>query len=245
MKGSIPMKLNNSLKNVLAVLLIAITIAFIWGCQNQPTAPQAGKDSQQDLSLAKARKVSTTGSDHGFFWFLYYLGGSASISFPGAGTNPGNFAVNWSNVQDVIGGKGWNPGSARTIGYKCNALSGSFNFFGVYGWTTNPLIEYYVCEMGSVTYGATFVNTIVSDGHTYVFYKRQRVNFPSIVGTATFWQYLDQWGGAPVGSNRSINMANHVNNWKSRGQGFGTYNFQILAVEAYGSKTGSCNATVW
>ncbi len=63
----------------------------------------------------------------------------------------------YNNVTDVVGGKGWNPGSARTIGYNVGALSGSYNFVGIYGWTTSPLIEYYVAEKGSMT-GGTYVN---------------------------------------------------------------------------------------
>src|ERR1700710_179413 len=77
---------------------------------------------------------ASTGTDHGFFWQNYVSGGSASISFPSAGTYPGNFAVTWSNVGDVVTGKGWNPGSStRTVGYNVGSLNGSYNFFGLYG----------------------------------------------------------------------------------------------------------------
>jgi endo-1,4-beta-xylanase len=116
---------------------------------------------------------------------------------------------------------------------------------GVYGWTTNPLIEYYVAEKGSMTGGTSF-GSMSSDGHSYSCYKSQRVNAPSIIGTATFWQYKDTWGGAPTGSNRAVNMGNHINNWRSRGgQGFGSHNYQIFAIEAWGGRSGSINATVW
>lgn len=187
---------------------------------------------------------ASTGTDHGYFWQCYVSGGSASISFPQAGTYAGNFAVTWSNVGDVVAGKGWNPGSSHSIGYNIGSLNGSYNNFSIYGWTTSPLIEYYICEKGNVS--GTFVNSISSDGHSYNFYKHQQVNQPSIQGTATFWQYLDNWGGTSLGANHTVTTANHINNWKSHGgQGFGAYNLQILAVEAYGTKSGNCNATVW
>jgi endo-1,4-beta-xylanase len=188
---------------------------------------------------------ASTGTDHGFWWQLYYTGGSASISFPGAGTYAGNYAVTWNNVNDVVAGKGWNPGSARTVNYNIGSLTGSYNNYSVYGWTTSPLIEYYVCEKGSVASGSV-INSISSDGHTYNFYKHQQVNQPSIQGTATFWQYLDNWGGTSLGANHSVTLGNHINNWRSHGgQGFGTYNLLIFSIEAYGGKSGSCNATVW
>lgn len=219
---------------VLAVLFIAM--AFLWGCKDQPTAPVIAANSQQDLPAAGLKK---TGTDHGYFYSLYVSGGSANITFPNAGTYAGNFAISYSGVNDVVGGKGWNPGSARTVNYNIGSLSGSYNFVGVYGWTTNPLIEYYVCEKGSVANGGV-INSVSSDGHTYNFYKHQQVNQPSIIGTATFWQYLDNWGGTSTGSNHAITMGNHINNWKSRGgQGFGSFNYQILALEAWGGKSGS------
>jgi endo-1,4-beta-xylanase len=198
------------------------------------------------LLLSAAPQVNAgTGTDHGFFWSLFVSGGSASITFPSAGTYAGNFAISYSNVGDVVGGKGWNPGSTHSIGYNIGSLSGSYNFVGIYGWTTSPLIEYYVAEKGSVASGGV-INSISSDGHTYNFYKHQQVNQPSIQGTATFWQYLDNWGGSSTGANHSVTMANHISNWKSHGgQGFGSFNYQILALEAYSGKSGSINATVW
>jgi endo-1,4-beta-xylanase len=189
---------------------------------------------------------AATGNDHGFFWQNYVSSGSSTISFPSAGTYPGNFAVSYNNVGDVVAGKGWNPGSStRTIGYNIGALSGSYNFVGVYGWTTNPLIEYYVCELGSITYAATNVGSVTSDGHTYGLWKHQQVNQPSIIGTATFWQYMSQWGGSSTGSNRAITIANHMNAWKSKMGAMGSNNLQIFAIEAYGNKSGYINATVW
>jgi endo-1,4-beta-xylanase len=185
------------------------------------------------------------GTDHGFFWSLFVSGGSANITFPNAGQFAGNYAITWNNVGDAIGGKGWQTGSTHSIGYNCGSLTGSFNNFSVYGWTTGPLIEYYICEKGSVATGGV-IDTISSDGHNYNFYKHQRINQPSIIGNATFWQYLDNWGGAATGANGKVTTANHITNWKNHGgQGFGSFNYQILATEAFGNKSGSVNATVW
>jgi endo-1,4-beta-xylanase len=203
------------------------------------------------VGVAQQAKADGQGTDHGFFWSLFHTGGSSTISFPNAGKFAGNYAINWSNVGDSIGGKGWNPGAIRNVGYNCGSISG-FNNFSVYGWTTGPLIEYYICEMGSVVPNSgTFshVNNVSSDNHTYAFWKHLQQNQPSIQGTATFWQYLDNWGGQRTGVNGSVNTGNHISNWKNNGgQGFGSFTqgaYQILATEAFGGKSGSVNATVW
>lgn len=224
-----------------AIMVIAAGLSVLPGCKKDGATAKAPDSERLSGYVKDGVTTEDQGTNNGFFWSLYREGGSASITHGSAG----NFAISYNNVNDVVGGKGWNPGSARTIGYNVGALSGSYNFVGIYGWTTSPLIEYYVAEMGNVT-GGTYVNTISSDGHNYSFYKQQRVNAPSIIGTATFWQYKDTWGGAPTGQNRSVNMANHINNWRSNGgQGFGSYNYMILALEAWGNKSGYINATAW
>jgi endo-1,4-beta-xylanase len=224
------------------IILFVAGLSILSGCKKEKTSePEVAGERltgfDQDNVSPEAQ-----GTNNGYFWSLYREGGSASITFPNGG---GNFQINYSGVNDVVGGKGWSTGSSRTIGYNIGYVSGSYNFVGIYGWTTNPLIEYYVAEKGSVTGGTSF-GSVSSDGHTYSCYKQQRVNAPSIIGTATFWQYKDTWGGAPTGQNGKVTMGNHINNWRSRGgQGFGTHNYQILALEAWGGKSGSINATVW
>ncbi len=146
-------------------------------------------------------------------------------------------------MNDVVGGKGWNPGSAKVIGYNVGAASG-YNNISIYGWTTSPLVEYYICEYGSVVSG-TNKGSVSSDGHTYTTYLHQQVNQPSIQGTATFNQYLDQWGGQGIGVNGTVTTANHFNHWKNIGMPMGSFNYQILGTEAYSGRSGSVNATVW
>ena len=159
-------------KGVMVVSIITMVSPILMtGCSKDDEILSPAKQSIH-------KKSGGTGTDHGYFWTLYYEGGSASISFPNANTYAGNFAISYSGCNDVVGGKGWNPGSARIINYNIGALSGSYNFVGVYGWTTNPLIEYYVAEKGSMTGGTSF-GTVSSDGHTYSCYKSQRVNAPS------------------------------------------------------------------
>lgn len=249
------MKKNNFLPEVarsatfgVAAVLLAASTIITTACKKESAAEPVAASNEvapvwhgSDGYTHDGDQTTSSGTTGGFYWQCYYTTGSASITQGSAG----NFSATYSNVGDVVVGKGYNPGSSGTRGYNVGSVSGSYNSIGIYGWTTSPLIEYYVTEFGSVASGSV-INTISSDGHTYSFYKHQQVSQPSIQGTATFWQYLDNWGGSSTGSNHTITMANHINNWKSKGgQGFGTYNYQILALEAYSGKSGSINATIW
>ena len=186
-----------------------------------------------------------TGTNSGYYYSLYTSSGSATMTFPSAGSYPGNYAITWSGVGDVVGGRGWQTGSAQTIGYNVGSASG-YNTISIYGWLTNPLVEYYITELGSLYVGnATYKGSVSSDGHTYSTYEHQQVNQPSIEGTQTFEQYLDSWGGAGTGSNHTVTTANHFNHWKSLGMPVGNFNYQILGTEAYNGASGQVNATVW
>lgn len=145
----------------------------------------------------------------------------------------------------MVGGKGWQTGSAMTVGYNVGYATG-YNTISIYGWTTNPLVEYYINELGSLYLAnATYKGSVSSDGHNYNTYEHLQVNQPSIQGTATFEQYLDAWGGSSTGSNHTVTTGNHFNHWNNIGMRMGAFNVMILGTEAYGGRSGSVNATVW
>jgi len=196
---------------------------------------------------ANAQTVQNNGegTNNGYFYSLFTSSGSATMIFPSASKYPGNYAISWSGVGDMVGGKGWSTGSAQSIGYNVGSASG-YNTISIYGWTTNPLVEYYITELGSLYTGnATFKGSVSSDGHNYNTYEHQQVNQPSIQGTATFEQYLDSWGGSSTGSNHTVTTSNHFNHWNNLGMKMGSFNYQILGTEAYNGASGEVNATVW
>jgi endo-1,4-beta-xylanase len=185
------------------------------------------------------------GTNSGYFYSLFTSGGSATMTFPEDAKFPGNYAITWSGVGDMVGGKGWSTGGNRSVGYNVGSARG-YNTISVYGWTTSPLVEYYITELGSLfTANATFKGTVSSDGHTYTTYEHLQKNQPSIIGTATFEQYLDAWGGASIGSNHTVTTGNHFSHWQSLGMNLGSFNYMILATEAYNGASGEVNATVW
>jgi endo-1,4-beta-xylanase len=187
-----------------------------------------------------------TGTNNGFFYSFWKDTGSACMTM-GSG---GNYDVNWNlGSGNMVVGKGWSTGSSsRSVGYNAGIWQPNGNaYLALYGWTRNPLIEYYVVDSWGTFRppGGTPIGSVTTDGGTYDIYRAQRVNAPSIDGTRTFFQYWSvRRTKRPTGSNQTITFANHVNAWRNVGLNLGSHVYQIMATEGFQS-SGRSNLTVW
>lgn len=187
-----------------------------------------------------------TGTHNGWYYSFWTEGGGTASMTLGAG---GNYSTTWTNIQNFTAGKGWRTGTRdRVVCFEGTYNGGSNGFLAVYGWTKDPLIEYYVVESHGQwdppgnTSDIETLGSFFSDGDTYDVYRSQRVNKPSIIGNATFYQF---WSVRRTKrSSGTVNFKNHVEKWESYGLKLGTtWDYQIMESEGYGS-SGNSNITV-
>lgn len=194
------------------------------------------------MQQSDAPAIYKSGASNGYF-YSYWDNGIGSVTFNIGGNN----GVKWSHVGNFTCGKGWNPGSARTVGHNVASYSNSGGgTAGICGWTTSPLVGCYINEMwGTSKPTEAYVGAVISNGTTYAIYKHHQVNQPSIQGTKTFWQYFSARNSRnSKGANHTIPTGNHFIAWKNKGLKPGKHNYMILLTEGWGG-SGNSHVTVW
>ena len=230
-----------------------------------PDETELRESAPQDTELGTAQSAlisktsNQTGTNNGYFFSYWKDGGSVTMTLPSqpllSGENAGNYAVSWAaGTYNFVGGKGWSTGSStRTINYNCGSWStgSSSAYLTVYGWTTGPLVEYYIVDSwGSWRPpGATSMGQVSSDGGTYDLYKTRRYGAPNITGTNQdfdqYWSVRTSKRTAPTG-NVKVTFANHKNAWAAKGWNLGSHKYQVLATEVFNpSSSGNSNCSIW
>ncbi|TAQ86011.1 hypothetical protein B7494_g5678 [Chlorociboria aeruginascens] len=185
---------------------------------------------------------SETGTNNGFY-YSFWTDGSGNVNY--ANLAAGAYSVTWTgNAGNFVAGKGWNPGSAQEISFSGTYSPSGNSYLSIYGWTENPLVEYYIVEdFGTYdpSSAASQIGSVTSDGSTYKILQTTRTNEPSILGTSTFQQF---WSVRSTHrTSGTVNTAAHFNAWAALGLKLGSHNYQILATEGYES-SGSATMTV-
>lgn len=212
-------------KNVLKTTLCSLILALV----------------STQIGQAQTLTSPQTGQNGGYFYSFWTEGvGEASFTLG----RDGNYRSKWTNVGNWVGGKGWRTGGPKVVKYSGSYSASGTSYLALYGWTKNPLIEYYVVD-NWVNYnpstGATRLGSVNSDGGVYDIYQTKRIDKPSIIGTATFNQYWSVRRNKRTGG--IITTKNHFDAWANRGLRLGAHDYMVLGTEGYQS-SGSSNITV-
>lgn len=210
-----------------------------------PSIPNAFAADQQEMG-------TKDGYDYEM-WNQNYTG-NIQYSFGNSGT----FSCSWSGIENCLFRSGRRLGSTKkfqsyggiVLEYEVDYHPQGNSYMCVYGWTQDPLVEYYIVEgwgdwrpPGS----AQSLGTVNANGGTYDIYKSTRYNQPSIEGNKTFEQY---WSVRQTSLSRNnvqqnmkgtINVSDHFEAWEKAGLQMGNMYEVALNIEGYRS---SGSATV-
>ena len=184
-----------------------------------------------------------------YHYEIWYQGGNNSMTYYDNGT----YKASWSGTNDFLARVGFKYNEDKSyeelgpidayFNWKKDGNAGGYNYIGIYGWTVDPLVEYYIVDDWYNKPGAYLgqkKGEITVDGDTYDIYQNTRVQQPSIKGTATFPQYFSVRRSAR--SCGHIDVTAHMKKWESLGMKMGKMYEAKVLVEA-GGGTGSFDVT--
>jgi hypothetical protein len=227
------------------------------GMQTQPPppAPRPPLDCNNQPALTggtQACTVNANGNIDGQNWFMWYSGSNGCIT-----TYPqGGFKATWNNSGDFLARSGLLFDKTKTfdqygtigadMAFTKTGTGGGYSFIGIYGWSLDPLVEYYIVEnsfQNGVTtpYGTTQKGQFTVDGATYRVYSGTKQNQPAITGgNANFQQFFSVRQTPRTCGHVSI--SEHFKSWASMGMTLGKMEEAKILVEA-GGGSGSINFT--
>ncbi|MCL2004358.1 MAG: glycoside hydrolase family 11 protein [Oscillospiraceae bacterium] len=195
---------------------------------------------------AGARRSSFNGFDYELW--TQRRDDDVSMTLTGAGT----YECHWNDAYNVLFRMGKRLGSVKPYedygdivleyGAEHTITGGDVSYLCVYGWTQNPLIEFYVVEnygRYKPPGGKGFQGQIEVDGGLYDVYADTRVEQPSIEGTKTFQQYFSV--RVDRRTEGTISLTEHFKAWEAMGLDMGGNLYEVaLCIEGFHS-SGSAN----
>ena len=207
-------------------------------CKDQMGHEGSGKvDNGRDNQSATGNVGSSP-----YHYEIWYQGGNNSMTSYDNGT----FTAKWSGTNDFLARVGFKYNEDKTyeelgpidayFNWKKSGNAGGYNYIGIYGWTVDPLVEYYIVDDWFSEPGPNLLGQkkgeFTVDGATYEVYQNQRNNAPSIKGTKTFPQFFSKRKGAR--SCGHIDVTAHFKKWESMGMKMGKMYEAKVLVEAGG-----------
>lgn len=178
-----------------------------------------------------------------YHYEIWYQGGNNNMTFYDNGT----YKASWNGTNDFLARVGFKYNEDKTYDelgpidayfkWSKQGSAGGYNYIGIYGWTVDPLVEYYIVDDWFSEPGANLLGSkkgeFTVDGATYEIYQNQRNNAPSIKGNQTFPQYFSKRKGG-ARSCGHIDVTAHFKKWEELGMKMGKMYEAKVLVEAGG-----------
>jgi len=157
--------------------------------------------------------------------------------------NNGSFVCEWSNSSNILFRSGKKFIDRDKTHSQLGDLSLQFDvsydssgsaYICVYGWTVDPLVEWYIIEhyTGTKFMGDDMLaGTVKADGCDYQLYHTSTTNRPSIIGINNFEQY---WSIRTFGRyTGTLDISKHFRAWEEHGLKMGKVTEIALNVESF------------
>jgi hypothetical protein len=194
---------------------------------------------------------SASGTVGSYTWTIWSSGGGGCLTPYGVGAA---YKATWNNAGDFLARVGlqWNETMtydqygtiSADFAYTKSGSGGGYSYIGIYGWSNNPLVEYYIVDdwygSGPPNGGGVHKGSFTVDGATYDIYTHTQNNQPSIHGTQTFPQFFSVRKTARQCGH--ISISEHFKQWSSLGMNLGKMYEAKILVEV-GGGNGSIDFT--
>ena len=209
------------------------------------------------IPVVHAADQQVTGNIGGYDYEMWNQNYTGNVSMqPGAGS----FTCSWSGIENFLARMGKNFDSQKknykafgniTLTYDVEYTPRGNSYMCVYGWTRNPLMEYYIVEgwgdWRPPGNDGERKGNVTINGNSYEIAKTMRYNQPSIEGTKTFPQYwsIRQTSGSRNNTTNymkgTIDVSKHFDAWSQKGLDMSGTLYEVsLNIEGYRSN-GSAN----
>jgi endo-1,4-beta-xylanase len=193
-----------------------------------------------DLSAANEQAqticANETGTHDGYKYELRSSGAGDSCMTLKAG---GSFSCEWNDIYNVLFRKGLNFDKTPyqevgdiIVNYEANFQPGVNSYLAVYGWFTNPLVEYYIVESWGKWRppGLSIIGIINVDGGTYEIYKNVKTGPIYTVPPVQYWSVRKS-----KRTSGTISVSKHFDKWASLDSPLGKLYDVSFLVEGYQS----------
>lgn len=215
--------------------MVGVACAVMLAITAAPSTANASAHAQTPLPCPVIT-TNQTGTHGGYFYAFWKDTGNATMTLG----PQGNYSTRWGGINNWFAGKGWAVGGRRTFTYHGTFHPGGNSYLALYGYTTNPYVEYYILEnWGTYRPSGTYLGTLYSEGGVYEIHRVRRIGIPGSMPYDQFFSIRLQ-----KRSSGTINTGDHFDAWARVGMNLGTtMGYMIMATEGYQS-SGWSNITV-